>query len=101
MTVPHAGEWGDVIVRVESLRDRAQAVFQAAAEAATGAEPNWEIDTNREVGESAQGAIRPPLEALATATDEAYYGAEAPSAEAIEKIENEADALRPREPGTS
>lgn len=91
--VPHRGEWSDVVVRVESYRARALAVFRRVGRRFVASERVFETTTNREIPESAPDAHRGPLMSLAEQTDRLYYGPADPQPEDLPPLERAAAAL--------
>lgn len=93
VSVPHRGEWSDVVVRVESYRARALAVFRRVGRSFVASERVFETTTNREIPEAAPEAHRGPLLALAQHTDRLYYGPVDPEAGDLPPLEHAAAAL--------
>lgn len=91
--VPHRGEWSDVVVRVESYRTRALAVFRRVGRRFVSSERAFETTTNRELPASAPEAQRASLRALAEQTDHLYYGPRDPRPEDLPPLERAATAL--------
>ena len=93
VSVPHRGEWSDVVVRVESYRARALAVFRRVGRRFVTSERVFETTTNREIPDAAPETHRGQLLALAQQTDRLYYGPVDPEAVDLPPLEHAAAAL--------
>lgn len=93
ISVPHRGEWTNVTVRLESLRDRALGAFRNVALRVLPSATSWSLTTNREVPAAVSERQRPALEALALETDALYYGPAAPDPEQIAALAELAEAV--------
>ncbi len=107
LSLPHRGEWSDMVVRLVSMRARALAPYRPVAEAILPSPRLWGVWTSREVLAQARGTGRgaPPLDDLTDRVEQACYGARPPTGEDVVAIEERAEralrGLREGEPETS
>jgi len=93
VTSPHRGQWGEVTVRLENLRDRVLSAYRRVALALIPSSRLWEIWTNREVlihaRESTAEGER--LTDLTLRVEDAFYSSEGPSEDDVDRVSEDAE----------
>jgi hypothetical protein len=92
LQVPHRGEWSRAVVRMESLRTRALAVFRRVAGRLLPGLAQWPTWTNREVRAQAQArGAGPGFDRLTDQVEHLYYGADPPTGAEVAEVEASAE----------
>jgi len=90
---PHRGQWSEVTVRLENLRDRVLSAYRRVALALIPSSRLWEIWTNREVlihaRESTAEGER--LTDLTHRVEDAFYASEGPTEDDVDRVSEDAE----------